>query len=91
MLFRSTIICPRSNIEIISEGFPDFVRVNNSKCLDSFRTGPGQIAMIRSTSFTLFRKPKDLIVWICKIQALEILAGKGEKRLAAKVRNRPAL
>ncbi|KAK8370196.1 hypothetical protein V6Z11_A01G161400 [Gossypium hirsutum] len=25
------------------------VSTNNLKCLDSFRTGPGQIAMIRST------------------------------------------
>lgn len=27
------------------------VSTNNSKCLDFFRTGPSQIAMIRSTSF----------------------------------------
>uniref|UniRef100_A0ACD6AUS1 Uncharacterized protein n=1 Tax=Avena sativa TaxID=4498 RepID=A0ACD6AUS1_AVESA len=46
------------------------VSTNNSKYLDFFRTGPSQIAMIRSTSFsiTLFRKPKDSIVWIWKIQ-----------------------
>ncbi|KAF2952760.1 hypothetical protein DAI22_01g359700 [Oryza sativa Japonica Group] len=39
------------------------VSTNNSKYLDFFRTGPSQIAMIRSTSFsiTLFRKPKDLM------------------------------
>ncbi|KAG9438508.1 hypothetical protein H6P81_021541 [Aristolochia fimbriata] len=30
--------------------------------------GPSQIAMIRSTFFTIFRKPKDSIVWICQIQ-----------------------
>ncbi|KAG5581880.1 hypothetical protein H5410_052507 [Solanum commersonii] len=49
-----TLICPRFNIEIISEVFPDFVlSTNNSKYLDSFRTGPSQIAMIRSTFYTI--------------------------------------
>ena len=35
----------------------------NSKCLDFFRAGPSQIAMIQNTSFsiTLFQKPKDSI------------------------------
>jgi hypothetical protein len=48
------------------------VSTNNSKYLDFFRTGPSQIAMIRSTSFsiTLFWKPKDSIVWIWKIGRL---------------------
>lgn len=36
------------------------VSTNNSKYLDFFRTGPSQIAMIRSTSFyiTRFRNPR---------------------------------
>jgi len=44
-----TMICPRSNMERISKVFLDFaVSTNNSKCLDFFKIGPSQIAMIRS-------------------------------------------
>ena len=42
-----TLICPRFNIEKISEVFPDFVRVNKQFEIPRlFRTGPSQIAMI---------------------------------------------
>ena len=44
------MICPRSNIERISEVFLDFVRVNKQFEMPRlFRLGPSQIAMIRST------------------------------------------
>jgi hypothetical protein len=59
------------NMEILSEVFPYFVRVNKQfEIPQHFRTGPSQIAMIQSTSFSiaLFRKPKDLIIWIWKMQ-----------------------
>ena len=36
------------------------VSTNNSKCLDFFRTGPGQIAMIRSTSFYTISETQGL-------------------------------
>jgi len=57
-----TIICPRSNIEIISEVFPDFVRVNKQFEMPRlfFRTGPSQIAMIRSTSFYTISETQGL-------------------------------
>ena len=36
------------------------VSTNNSKYLDFFRTGPGQIAMIRSTSFYTISETQGL-------------------------------
>ncbi|KAF8091080.1 hypothetical protein N665_0454s0021 [Sinapis alba] len=36
------------------------VSTNNSKCLDFFRTGPGQIAMIRSTYFYTISETQGL-------------------------------
>ncbi|BBN70063.1 hypothetical protein Prudu_1384S000200 [Prunus dulcis] len=36
------------------------VSTNNSKCLDFFRTGPSQIAMIRSTSFYTISETQGL-------------------------------
>ena len=50
-------------MEIISEVFPYFalsVSRNNSKYLDFFRTGPSQIAMIRSTSFSTILETQGL-------------------------------
>nr|YP_009184034.1 ribosomal protein S12 [Dendrobium chrysotoxum]ALN98160.1 ribosomal protein S12 [Dendrobium chrysotoxum] len=62
--------CPqrRGTCTRVRFSLPLSVSTNNSKYLDFFRTGPSPIAMIRSTSFsiTLFRKPKDSIVWISK-------------------------
>lgn len=44
------MICPRSNIERISEVFLDFVRVNKQFEMPRlFRLGPSQIAIIRIT------------------------------------------
>ncbi|CAH2052132.1 unnamed protein product [Thlaspi arvense] len=50
------------------------VSTNNSKCLDFFRTGPGQIAMIRSTYFYTISETQGL-------NRFPILAGKGGKRI----------
>ena len=64
-------MCPRSNsnIEIISEVFPDFVRVNKQFEIPRlFRTGPSQIAMIRSTSFYTISETQGLNRMDIKIQ-----------------------
>ncbi|CAH2047397.1 unnamed protein product [Thlaspi arvense] len=50
------------------------VSTNNSKCLDFFRTGPGQIAMIRSTYFYTISETQGL-------NRFPILAGEGGKRI----------
>lgn len=56
-----TIICPRSNIEIISEvSLTLSVSTKNSKYLDFFRTGLSQIAMIRSTPFYTISETQGL-------------------------------
>jgi len=48
-------------MEIISEVFPDFVRVNKEFEMPRlFRTGPSQIAMIRSTSFYTISETQGL-------------------------------
>jgi hypothetical protein len=62
----STMFRRSAKISMVMEG----VAFLQFKYLDFFRTGPSQIAMIPSTSFsiTLFLKPKDSIVWIWKIQ-----------------------
>ena len=49
------------------------VSTNNSKYLDFFRTGPSRFEALL---FTLFRKPKDSIVWICKIKDFKSLKEK---------------
>lgn len=52
------------------------VSTNNSKCLDFFRTGPGQIAMIRSTSFYTISETQGLNRMDMENTGFPILAGK---------------
>ena len=57
------------------------VSTNNSKCLDFFRTGPGQIAMIRSTYFYTISETQGLNRMDMENTRFPILAGKGGKRI----------
>lgn len=57
------------------------VSTNNSKCPDFFRTGPSQIAMIRSTSFYTISETQGLNRMDMENTGFPILAGKGGKRI----------
>lgn len=56
------------------------VSTNNLKCLDFFRTGPSQIAMIRSTSFYFYTisETQGLNRMDMENTGFPILAGRGE-------------
>lgn len=62
--FDSELLCVQGPI-LILKSFQKFsltlsVSTNNSKYLDFFRTGPSQIAMIRSTSFYTISETQGL-------------------------------
>ena len=57
------------------------VSTNNSKYLDFFRTGPSQVAMIRSTYFYTISETQGLNRMDMENTGFPILAGKGGKRI----------